>query len=91
MELLKVYGMEDLNTFPSGTWGIKEPGLQWQGGNRLNGPSSIIVWESTTRRLNGYVVLDRDCETLDMILLPGLLFIHVQHAELQSAAYRPRI
>ncbi|KAF9467888.1 hypothetical protein BDZ94DRAFT_1210358 [Collybia nuda] len=55
MQFLKLYGKEDLDTLPSGTWGIKEPGPQWNGSPRVN-------------------VLDRDCEELDMILLPGVAF-----------------
>ncbi|KAG6841046.1 hypothetical protein C0991_002354 [Blastosporella zonata] len=34
MDFLKVYGMEDLESFPSGLWGIKEPGSHWQGSPR---------------------------------------------------------
>ncbi|KAG6861401.1 hypothetical protein C0995_000530 [Termitomyces sp. Mi166 len=34
MDFLKVYGKEDLDTFPSGLWGIKEPGSHWQGSLR---------------------------------------------------------
>ncbi|KAG6808903.1 hypothetical protein H0H92_002403 [Tricholoma furcatifolium] len=36
MDFLKVYGIEDLNSFPSGLWGIKEPGYSWQGLPRTN-------------------------------------------------------
>lgn len=57
MEFLKVYNMEDLNTFPKGIWEIKEPGLQWRGKTRQN-------------------ALDKDCENLDMILVPGVAFDH---------------
>lgn len=44
MEFLKVYNMEDLNTFPKGIWEIKEPGLQWRGKTRQNGLYSIYNW-----------------------------------------------
>jgi len=35
MDFLKVYCEEDLYSFPSGTWGIKEPSYEWQGSRRL--------------------------------------------------------
>lgn len=38
MDFLKVYDIEDLRTFPSGTWGIKEPDYEWKGHRRANGP-----------------------------------------------------
>lgn len=31
MDFLKVYDEDDLRTFPSGAWGIKEPSDEWQG------------------------------------------------------------
>jgi 5-formyltetrahydrofolate cyclo-ligase len=37
MEFLKVYGKDDLQSLPHGTWGIKEPDLGWDGHTRLNG------------------------------------------------------
>jgi len=88
MDFLKVYGIEDLNSFPSGTWGIKEPGLQWQGTTRLNGLCSVFkcFGEYSGRHLNGLAALDRGCETLDMILLPGLLFIGLEFSIFQSAS-----
>lgn len=36
MDFLKVYDIEDLRTFPSGTWGIKEPDYEWKGHRRAN-------------------------------------------------------
>ncbi|KAH9833197.1 5-formyltetrahydrofolate cyclo-ligase [Rhodofomes roseus] len=34
MDFLQVYGEEDLRSFPSGTWGIKEPTYEWNGVQR---------------------------------------------------------
>jgi len=34
MDFLKIYGQDDLESLPSGVWGIKEPGEQWQGSLR---------------------------------------------------------
>jgi 5-formyltetrahydrofolate cyclo-ligase len=34
MELLQIRDLDDLQSLPSGTWGIKEPGLEWNGGKR---------------------------------------------------------
>lgn len=38
MEFLQVHGEEDLRSFPSGTWGIKEPAREWNGVQRRSGP-----------------------------------------------------
>ncbi|KAF9449290.1 5-formyltetrahydrofolate cyclo-ligase [Macrolepiota fuliginosa MF-IS2] len=35
MDFLKLYGMDDLASLPSGVWGIKEPDFNWQGEPRL--------------------------------------------------------
>jgi len=34
MDLMQIYDLDDLRSLPSGTWGIKEPGLEWNGGTR---------------------------------------------------------
>ncbi|EPS94067.1 hypothetical protein FOMPIDRAFT_1033497 [Fomitopsis schrenkii] len=34
MDFLQVHGEEDLRSFPSGTWGIKEPAHEWNGARR---------------------------------------------------------
>lgn len=36
MDLLKVYNIKDLQNLPSGTWGIKEPNVEWEEGKRMN-------------------------------------------------------
>ncbi|TDL25145.1 5-formyltetrahydrofolate cyclo-ligase, partial [Rickenella mellea] len=36
MDFLKIYGLEDLDSLPSGVWGIKEPGAEWQGQRRMS-------------------------------------------------------
>jgi len=36
MDFLKVYGEDDLRTFPDGLWGIKEPDYEWKGARRLS-------------------------------------------------------
>ncbi|RDB29725.1 putative 5-formyltetrahydrofolate cyclo-ligase [Hypsizygus marmoreus] len=36
MDFLRVYGKDDLNSLPSGVWGIKEPEPFWQGSKRQN-------------------------------------------------------
>lgn len=37
MDFLKVYSEDDLQAFPAGLWGIKEPDNQWQGQRRIRG------------------------------------------------------
>ena len=34
MDFVRVYSLEDLETLPAGTWGIKEPGPTWEGRRR---------------------------------------------------------
>jgi len=36
MSFLQVYNSKDLQSLPSGTWGIKEPSVEWEGGRRVN-------------------------------------------------------
>lgn len=36
MDFLQVHSEEDLHAFPSGTWGIKEPPIEWQGRRRAS-------------------------------------------------------
>lgn len=46
MDVLRVYSVEDLASFPAGTWGIREPGDQFQGqtreGSKQNQDQSIV-------------------------------------------------
>jgi 5-formyltetrahydrofolate cyclo-ligase len=37
MDLLQIYDNEDLQSLPGGTWGIKEPALEWKSGKRMSG------------------------------------------------------
>ena len=37
MDFLRVYSEDDLQTFPPGLWGIKEPESDWQGQRRHHG------------------------------------------------------
>ena len=39
MDFLRCYSADDLDSFPAGTWGIREPGDQWEGQNRLSSGS----------------------------------------------------
>lgn len=78
MDLLQIQDLDDLRSLPSGTWGIKEPGLEWNGGKRrpngeLLSPNCIyethkclfiLLWSTE--------VLDEECEGLDLILVPGV-------------------
>lgn len=36
MDFLRVYSVQDLESIPSGLWGIKEPGLEWDGRRRAS-------------------------------------------------------
>jgi hypothetical protein len=37
MNFLQVYNIEDLQSLPSGTWGIKEPTVDFKDGTRMDG------------------------------------------------------
>lgn len=37
MDFLRVYGEDDLASFPAGLWGIREPEEHYQGGRRQSG------------------------------------------------------
>ena len=41
MDFLRSYSVNDLASFPAGTWGIREPGDFWEGKPR---PSSEFSW-----------------------------------------------
>ncbi|KAI5122242.1 hypothetical protein M0805_007107 [Coniferiporia weirii] len=36
MDFLRIYNIEDLESLPSGVWGIKEPGPEWSGRRRAS-------------------------------------------------------
>ncbi|KAG5654435.1 hypothetical protein H0H81_002624 [Sphagnurus paluster] len=61
MDFLKVYGVEDLDSFPSGLWGIREPDDKWQGSPRQAG-RKIFLFHPSSDTL------------LDIILVPGVAF-----------------
>ena len=37
MDFVRLYDNDDLSSLPSGMWGIKEPGREWQGNPRSSG------------------------------------------------------
>ena len=37
MDCFEIYSEADLASLPAGTWGIKEPGLEWNGKTRAHG------------------------------------------------------
>jgi hypothetical protein len=37
MDMMKIYGNDDLAGLPSGAWGIREPDDRWNGHKRLSG------------------------------------------------------
>ncbi|KAI0087404.1 hypothetical protein BDY19DRAFT_893320 [Irpex rosettiformis] len=41
MDFLRVYGQDDLATFPAGLWGIREPGECYQGGRRQSDSDNL--------------------------------------------------
>lgn len=43
MEFLKIYGLEDLESLPSGIWSIKEPGPEWNGQRRAKGEPKVFT------------------------------------------------
>jgi hypothetical protein len=42
MDFLRCYTPDDLASFPAGTWGIREPGDQWEGQNRSSSEFEIL-------------------------------------------------
>lgn len=74
MDFVRLYDDNDLSSLPSGMWGIKEPGRDWQG----QGRSSGTCGRTMNRNFTGIItdmhlneVMDASCEPLDLILLPG--------------------
>jgi hypothetical protein len=43
MDFVRLYDDNDLSSLPSGMWGIKEPGKEWQGQGRSSGACSRII------------------------------------------------
>ena len=41
MDFLRIYNLEDLESLPSGVWGIKEPELDFRGSKRENSKSGV--------------------------------------------------
>jgi len=62
MDFLRVYSLDDLASFPSGTWGIKEPPESWQGTRRAEVLGSAA--ESLDMILLPGVAFDRDLSRL---------------------------
>ena len=50
MDFVKVYGEEDLQSFPEGLWGIKEPTSHWDGRVRPSGECHLLVGKSCAER-----------------------------------------
>ena len=48
MSMLKVYGLDDLESFPAGVWGIREPTEQWDGRQRMSG-ELYSIFQGDTR------------------------------------------
>jgi 5-formyltetrahydrofolate cyclo-ligase len=72
MQLLQIYNSEDLHSLPSGTWGIKEPCVEWRDAKRMNGEYSVCIFAVVYAvDLMSLEVLDEECEGLDLILVPG--------------------
>lgn len=44
MEFLKVYGPEDLESFPAGLWGIREPTGYWKDQKRMSGKCAVTLF-----------------------------------------------
>ena len=40
MDFLRCHSVDDLASFPAGTWGIREPGDLWEGKNRSSSEST---------------------------------------------------
>lgn len=81
MDMLRVYDQQDLDSFPSGLWGIREPPHERDGKPRSNGNPPFT---SLTLAPGGSdvcpPVLDPD-QQLDLIIVPGK---HVSGGECTS-------
>ena len=92
MDFLKVYGQEDLDSFPSGLWGIKEPETHREGSARPNG--MLLARRVTGERwfINlWYSALGQSSEELDLVLLPGVLSLSVGRSLLINANQSPGV
>ena len=50
MDFVKVYGEDDLRSFPDGLWGIKEPTSHWNGQPRPSGKCHMLVGKACLER-----------------------------------------
>lgn len=72
MDILRVYDSDDLNSLPPGTWGIREPDVSRNGELRQSGAFSIkSIHGVLLLTIKRELVLDDDCDDLDVILVPG--------------------
>ena len=69
--MLRVYDQPDLDSFPSGLWGIREPPYEKNDEQRPNGGSPTTLLVSSPLALIPHTpALDPD-QQLDLILVPG--------------------
>ena len=71
MNFLQVYNIKDLQSLPSGTWGIKEPTVDFKDGTRMDGEYFVHMIYTCMLWAHRLEVLDERCEDLDLILVPG--------------------
>ena len=74
MDMLRVYDQPDLDSFPSGLWGIREPPSERYGERRSNGWSLFTSLARAvtpgTLDISTPPALDGD-QQLDLIIVPG--------------------
>lgn len=69
--MLRVYDQSDLDSFPSGLWGIREPPYDQDGKPRSSGHSpSTSLMLSLCPDISLTLALDAD-QRLDLIIVPG--------------------
>lgn len=68
--MLRVYDQPDLDSFPSGLWGIREPPCERNGEPRSNGRSPSILLVPPLGPDTSAPALDAD-QQLDLIIVPG--------------------
>jgi 5-formyltetrahydrofolate cyclo-ligase len=71
MELLQIYSEDDLNSLPSGVWGIKEPDRLHNGQRRASG--MIESFYLNCIEIYCLSLLIANDTGLDLILVPGAL------------------